>query len=119
MDDALLARADLVVVNETEAAWYGDNLLKCKGFIATTHGAKGAGLRRNCELVASASPPVVDTIFSTWSGDTCAASLTLARVEGQPADRALIFACAAGAAATTKRGAQPSLPTRSEVETYL
>ena len=119
MDDALLARADLIVVNETEAAWYGDNLLKCKGFIATTHGAKGAELRRNCELVASASPPVVDTIDTTGAGDTFVAALTLALVEGQSADRALIFACAAGAAATTKRGAQPSLPTRSEVETLL
>ena len=119
VDDALLLRADLIVVNETEAAWYGDNLLKCKGFIATTHGAKGAELRRNCELVASASPPVVDTIDTTGAGDTFAAALTVALVEGQPADRALIFACAAGAVATTKRGAQPSLPTRSEVETYL
>ena len=119
VDEALLARADLIVVNETEAAWYGDNLLKCKGFIATTHGGKGAELRRNCELVASASPPVVDTIDTTGAGDTFAAALTLALVEGQPADRALIFACAAGAAATTKRGAQPSLPTRSEVETLL
>ncbi len=119
VDDALLLRADLIVVNETEAAWYGDNLLKCKGFIATTHGAKGAELRRNCELVASASPPVVDTIDTTGAGDTFAAALTLALVEGQPADRALIFACAAGAAATTKRGAQPSLPTRSEVETLM
>ncbi len=119
VDDALLARADLIVVNETEAAWYSDKLLKCNGFIATTHGADGAELRRNCELVASASPPVVDTIDTTGAGDTFTAALTLALVEGQPADRALTFACAAGAAATTRRGAQPSLPTRSEVEALL
>jgi ribokinase len=119
VDDALLARADLIVVNETEAAWYGDKLLKCKGFIATTHGAKGAELRQDCDLVASASPPVVDTVDTTGAGDTFAAALTLALVEGQSPDRALNFACAAGAAATTRRGAQPSLPSRSEVETLL
>jgi ribokinase len=31
----------------------------------------------------------------------------------------LRFACAAGAAAATRAGAQPSLPTREEVETLL
>jgi len=119
VDESLLERADLVVVNETEAEWYGDKLLKCKGFIATTHGRKGAELRKNCDLVASATAPTVDTIDTTGAGDTFTAALTVALVEGQPPDEALTFACAAGAAATTKRGAQPSLPMRADVETLL
>jgi len=119
VDAALLARADLIVVNETEAAWYGDKLMKCKGFIATTHGAKGAEMRKNGDLVASAKSPAVDAIDTTGAGDTFTAALTLALVEGQSPEDALKFACAAGAAATTKRGAQPSLPTRAEVESLL
>ncbi len=119
VEDGLLLRADLIVVNETEAAWYGNKLLKCKGFIAITHGAKGAELKANCDLVASATPPAVDTIDATGAGDTFTAALTLALVEGQPPEQALRFACAAGALATTRRGAQPSLPERADVEALL
>ena len=119
VEDWLLSRADLIVVNETEAAWYGNKLLKCKGFIATTHGEKGAELKTNCDLVASATPPAVDTIDATGAGDTFTAALALALVEGQPPEQALLFACAAGALATTKRGAQPSLPERADVDALL
>ena len=119
VDDALLAHADLIVVNETEAEYYGDKLQKCNGFIATTFGAKGAELRKNGDFVASASPPEVGVVDTTGAGDCFSAALTLAMIEGQPVDYALSFACAAGAAATTKRGAQPSLPTRAEVDALL
>ena len=119
VDDSLLERADLIIVNETEAEWYGDKLLKCKGFVATTHGRKGAELRKNCDLVGSATAPAVDTIDTTGAGDTFTAALTVALVEGQPPEEALTFACAAGAVATTKRGAQPSLPMRADVEALL
>ena len=119
VDDALLARADLIVVNETESEYYGDKLQKCKGFIATTFGAKGAELRKKGDLITSTAPPVVDVIDTTGAGDCFSAALMLAMIEGQPVDYALSFACAAGAAATTRRGAQPSLPTRAEVDVLL
>ena len=119
VDEALLRRADLLVVNETEAAWYGDKLLKCNGLVATTHGRKGAELRRHGELLASATPPDVLTIDTTGAGDSFTAALTVALVEGQSHEDALQFACAAGAAATTIRGAQPSLPDRTLVEVLL
>ncbi len=93
--------------------------MRCKGFIATTHGAKGAEIMKNGDLVASAKSPAVNAIDTTGAGDTFTAALTLALVEGQSPEDALKFACAAGAAATTKRGAQPSLPTRAEVEGLL
>jgi ribokinase len=41
----------------------------------------------------------------------------VALVEGQAPEKALQFACAAGAVAVTKMGAQPSLPMRSAVAT--
>ena len=117
--DALFARADLVVVNETEAAFYGDKLDRCGGWVATTFGANGAELCRGGESVARAIPPAVNAIDTVGAGDTFTAALVVALVEGQAPEEALRFACAAGAAATTKRGAQPSLPTRNEVEALL
>jgi ribokinase len=119
IDVTVLQRADLVVVNETEAAWYGDTLVACSGLIATTHGARGAELRQGGELIAEAAPPPVKAIDTVGAGDTFTAALTVALVEGQEPVDALRFACAAGAAATTRQGAQPSLPTRQEVEAIL
>jgi ribokinase len=115
IDVSVLQRADLVVVNETEAAWYGDTLSACSGLIATTFGARGAVLKQDARSVAEAAPPIVDAIDTVGAGDTFTAALTLALVEGQSHQDALEFACAAGAAATMRAGAQPSLPTREEV----
>ena len=119
VDVTVLQRADLVVVNETEAAWYGDSLAACNGMIATTYGAAGAVLQKNGEDLARARPPRVEVVDTTAAGDTFTAALAVALVEGQSPQDALNFACAAGAAATTKVGAQPSLPTRDEVMQLL
>lgn len=119
VDDALLARANLIVVNETEAAWYGDKLSICDGIVATTYGAQGAELHRSGELIAKTAPPSVNTVDATGAGDTFTAALTLALVEDRSPEIALEFACTAAAIATTIRGAQPSLPTRAEVYEYI
>jgi ribokinase len=113
---SLLELADLVVVNDTEAAYYGERL---QGLVAVTHGARGATLLRHGRPIASALPPVVRAVDATGAGDAFVAALTLAMIEGQAPERALRFACAAGALAATRAGAQPSLPLRSEVETLL
>ncbi len=119
VDVSVLQRADLVIVNETEAAWYGDSLSACSGIIATTFGAAGAVLTKNGEDLARAKPPRVEAVDTTAAGDTFTAALTVALVEGQSPEDALNFACAAGAATATKMGAQPSLPTREEVMKLL
>jgi len=119
VDVAVLQRADLLVVNETEAAWYGDSLNACDGIIATTFGAAGAALTKKGEDLARVKPPRVEAVDTTAAGDTFTAALTVALVEGQTPHDALRFACAAGAAAATKLGAQPSLPTRDEVLALL
>ncbi len=115
----LIQRADLVVVNETEAAWFGDALVVCDGFLATTYGADGAVLKKSGEILAEAKPPRIEAVDATGAGDAFTAALTVALVEGQEPDAALRFACAAGAAAATKAGAQPSLPFRNEVEDLM
>jgi len=116
---ALLDRADLIVVNETEAAWYGDRLHQCSALVVTTFGANGARICRDGAAVAEARPPAVTPIDTTGAGDAFTAALVVAIAEGQPLAAALRFACAAGAAASTRAGAQPSLPRREDVEHLL
>jgi len=112
IDVKVLQRADLVVVNETESNWYGDSLGACNGIVATTRGGGLATLERAGAAIAESAPPTVSAVDTTGAGDTFTAALTVALVEGQPPEAALGFACAAGAAATTRMGAQPSLPYR-------
>lgn len=119
IDVTVLQRADLVVVNETESSWYGSSLDACSGMVATTRGAGVATLERDGRVVAEAKPPVVDVVDTTGAGDTFTAALVLALVEGQAHAAALNFACAAAAVSTTTRGAQPSLPGRESVLSYL
>jgi len=116
---SLLRRADLLIVNEIEAAFYGDALHTGKGLVAVTLGGEGAVLyRAGAEIarVAAFDVPVVDT---TGAGDTFCGALVLALAEGQSEDAALRFASAAAALAVTRAGAQPSLPRRAEVEALL
>lgn len=115
IDAAVLQRADLIVVNETESEWYGATLAACSGILATTRGAGTATLARGGEIIAEATPPAVEAVDTTGAGDTFTAALTVALVEGMQPGDALRFACAAGSLATTKMGAQTSLPTREEV----
>lgn len=119
IDVTVLQRADLVVVNETESDWYGRSLDACQGMVATTRGGGVATIERNREIIAEATPPGVNVIDTTGAGDTFTAALALALVEQQAPEDALRFACAAGAVATTNMGAQPSLPDREQVLTYL
>jgi ribokinase len=115
----ILQRADLIVVNETEAAFYGDLLNDGEALVAVTHGARGAHLQMGGKELAIARPPAIEAVDATGAGDTFTAALTVALVEKQAHQDALAFACAAGACATTKQGAQPSLPYRQDVEKIM
>lgn len=117
--DSLIKRADLVVVNETEAEFYGVAAHAGAGLVAVTYGRSGAVLHRGGERIADAKPPKVASVDTTGAGDTFTAALTVALLENKEPRAALEFACAAGAAATTKPGAQPSLPDRDAVEALL
>ena len=119
IDPGILDRADLVVVNEGEAAFYGEALSRTRGLVATTFGPRGARLAQNGKTVAEAAPPKVTAVDATGAGDCFVGALVVALLEKAPPDVALRFACAAGACAATKPGAQPSLPTRAEVEALL
>mgnify|MGYP001825853538 CR=1 FL=1 len=116
--DALIGRADLIVVNETEAEFYGSKLDSAE-LLATTYGSAGAVLTKAGKEVARSRPRAIEAVDTTGAGDTFTAALTLAIVEGMTLQAALDFACAAGAVAATKPGAQPSLPRRTDVQRFL
>lgn len=115
--ESLLRRADLLVVNEAEAAAYGrDRLFAAGGLTAITLGARGAALFRDGVEIARAAPPPVTVMDATGAGDAFTGALTVALVEGLTPGEALAFACTAAAASTTRAGAQSALPDRVEVE---
>ncbi|HSC92393.1 MAG TPA: ribokinase [Gaiellaceae bacterium] len=111
----LLAQADLLVVNRYELEAVG----RTGGLVALTLGAEGAVLLEAGEEVAQAAPPRVDAVDGTAAGDAFTACLVVSLLEGRPRDEALARACAAGAIAASRPGAQPSLPTAAEVDAIL
>ena len=119
MPPALLQRADVVIVNELEAQFYGPQLQAGRGMLAVTAGARGAIIWRDGRQIARANPPAITPVDTTGAGDAFVAALTVALLEGQPAEAALQFACAAGAACALRAGAQPALPTRAQVLALL
>lgn len=119
VSEALMRRADLIVVNEGEAAFYGDALHAGGGRVVVTQGARGAEMYQRGISVAAATPPAVTAVDATGAGDAFVGAITVALLEGMDAQAALTFACAAGALAATRAGAQPSLPDRSAVDRVL
>jgi len=119
VSDQLLRRADLLIVNETEAEFYGDLLHHGGGRVVITKGAKGAAMYQRGVEMAWAAPPRVKAVDATGAGDCFVGAITVALLEGMDPAAALTFACAAGAIAATRPGAQPSMPTRAEVEAII
>ncbi|WP_213269165.1 ribokinase [Hyphomonas sp.] len=116
---ALIARANLLIVNETEAAFYGAALHDPGRYVAISLGAAGAELWKDGTKIASAAPPPVTVVDTTGAGDTFSAALTVSLIKGKSPEEGLAYAVAAAALACTKPGAQPSLPRRAEVEALL
>ena len=71
------------------------------------------------EEVARAEPPRVKAVDGTAAGDAFTACLLVSLLEGRDHEEALGRACAAGALAASRFGAQPSLPTAAEVDAIL
>ena len=110
----LHVRADLVVANRYEAEAIGDQPL-----VAVTLGEEGALLLEDGREVARARPPRVDAVDGTAAGDAFAACLVVSLLDERDPEEALQRACAAGAIAASRFGAQPSLPTAGEVDAIL
>jgi ribokinase len=105
---------DLLIVNRLE-----HEIVSRGKLVAVTYGAEGAALFDGGEEVARATPPIVEAVDGTAAGDAFAACLVVCLLEGRDRAEALVRACAAGALAASRFGAQPSLPTADDVTAIL
>ena len=109
-----VALADVVVVNEGEAAdMGGTDRMRGLGaaIVVVTLGPRGAMVENT--LVPA---PRITAVDSTGAGDAFCAALTLALVEGRPIDEAVAWANRAGAAACLRPGTSQAMPSRAEVD---
>jgi ribokinase len=111
----LVRAAEVVIVNRYEL----EALPETPRLTALTLGEEGAVLLEDGSEVARAEAPDVQAVDGTAAGDAFTACLVVSRLEGREWDEALRRACAAGALAASRLGAQPSLPTAGEVDAIL
>lgn len=133
LSDELLALVDIITPNETEAekltgvrvendddAAKAAQVLHDKGIdtVIITLGSRGvwASVKGEGRRVAGFRVPAIDTIAA---GDTFNGALMTALLEETPLADALRFAHAAAAIAVTRKGAQPSVPWREEIDDFL
>lgn len=116
----LLAAVDVLTPNEREAEVLGGEaaLRGLEPTVVLTRGRRGA-LVVEADRVVAVPAPEVTAVDTVGAGDAFNGALAVAMAEGRPLAEAVAWACAAGALAATRSGAQPSLPTRVELTCFL
>jgi ribokinase len=118
---ALLARCDVVVPNEHEVERLGgvDALLAagCRA-VVVTRGGSGVDVHDGGDRHHVPALPV-DVVDTTGAGDAFCGALASRLAAGDELLAAVRWASAAGALATTVRGAVPAQPTAAAIRTLL
>ena len=132
-DISYIGKTNILVVNEVEAEFLSgikisdhktaENSAKLlmktgAGTIIITLGSEGAMAftQDKDHFIPAFKVEAVDT---TSAGDVFCGSFAVALIEGKEMEEAVRFANAAAALCVTKMGAQPSAPTRVEINDFL
>ena len=133
LDDALLRQVDYLILNEVEARQLSGIavndphtaqdaaqilLQRGVGAVIVTLGEQGAicCTANDQQTIAAHRVKVVDT---TAAGDTFVGAFAVSLLQGLTIDQACAQAQSAAAITVTRLGAQTSIPTRAELETFI
>lgn len=132
-DLSYLSYTEILVVNETEAAFLSAQPVETEAevekaarrlmemgakTVIITLGKRGAfALNKSEKVLVPAFK--VDAVDTTSAGDVFCGSFAVALTEGKNLHQSLVFASAASAICVTRIGAQPSAPTREEIDEFL
>lgn len=132
LDDDIIKKIDILVVNETEAELISgetisivggevivDNLLALGAKTVILTLGKNGSILKNEQLFLRIPAFTVNTVDSTAAGDTFCGALAAELSKGRSWKETLEFASAAAAICVTRMGAQPSIPTENEVYDFL
>ena len=133
LSDEFLQKVRYLVVNEGEAALLSESsVTDADSALAAAQSLCGRGAEKVVVTLGARGlvwsggdgegrlePHNVKAVDTTAAGDAFCGAFAVALAEGKGLEPALRFANAAGALATTKEGAQPSLPFRGEIEALL
>ena len=132
-DLSYVAKTAILVVNETEAAFLCEQNVETDeevelaaiklrelgaSLVIITLGQRGAFALSFDEKV-SVPAFKVSAVDTTSAGDVFCGSFAVAQIEGKSLIESLLFAGAASAICVTRMGAQPSAPTRKEIDEFL
>lgn len=115
----LIKYCDLITPNETETEIFGgrDRLVSEGTTLLITLGGKGFEI--NDDKGRREYPCIkITPVDTTAAGDTLCGALAAGLARGESLDDAAVFASLTASIACTRRGAQPSIPTRAEVEEF-
>lgn len=128
----LLGRTDVLIVNEAETADLLGQVVALEDSqeaalsllalgptsVVITLGAHGAVVATD-GAVTHLPAPVVDVVDTTGAGDAFCGAMAAALAAGLDLVAAARLGVVTGSLATTRHGAQPSIPTRAEVDQFL
>lgn len=132
LDADIIKKITILVVNETEAETISGEVIEDIGeeaivdkilalgvkTVILTLGKRGCILK-NEQIYLREPAFTVKTVDTTAAGDTFCGALAAGLSKGYSWNEILKFASAAAAISVTRMGAQPSIPTESEVRTFI
>jgi ribokinase len=127
LDDSLLGTVDVLVINQHEAQKLtglvdhqapARSLVEQCGAVVVTLGPRGAVCVRSDGTIDSAPAEQTTVVDTTGAGDAFTGYLAAGIAEGMSLEAAMRRAVTAGTLTVQRSGAEPSIPTRADVQRF-